>query len=552
MAFDGIKSGNPMSTAQVLDAVAEFESLSQAIANNFHVLSVDNAKSAYAVIERARKRLALVDTAYIVTLSSVLPASTHRRVAWLAQEQRISRAEARQRVSVVDRLREEPEPFASARADVRMPVLRSKVNDGVIGADAVQKIDKAIRDLPITEHAQISRLMDEHVSDVVDKLRVDDLNQLPFRLKGMLGIDDPYTDEDRARKRSLKLGAQGPDGMSSLSGHITPSLAAVLKRLQADHARPGGLLEEGAEDDRSPEQRFHDAVEAAVNAGFRPGGELKPARGTTSIVTVAHIADVAALTDSMSMAARKGNREINREAQELTSNAIQQSRGDKGGSKGSLCDGIDFTLPGSGKAVTDTGIRMSVSEAVQAAVAKNSFLQVLGDEGQTLYLGRSRRLGTLAQYLALLGEEGGSSAPGMATPPAMCDVHHIQAWAVGGGTDLSNLTLVDAGTHRKIDDGRKRETSWWTLRPDEVPGHKARVGGPGINRVVWVPPISENLNRHRIFNAETINAEASRADAVNEDPSTFDNPGRWLRRKARERLSNRNKERGEQNPRGGP
>ena len=133
--------------------------------------------------------------------------------------------------------------------------------------------------------------------------------------------------------------------MSRLSGVVTPSFAAVLKRLQADHARPGGSLEEGADDQRNPEQRFHDAVEAAVNGGFQPGGELQPARGTTSVVTVAHIADVAALAGV------------------------------------SLPEGEDFVLPGSGKAVSDAGVRISISQAVQQMVDRNSFLQVLGNEG---------------------------------------------------------------------------------------------------------------------------------------------------------------------------
>lgn len=494
MSTPSTSGGNgPLSTSQVLDAVAQFEKLSTVLMDNFEVLAPDHAHDAYKSIEKARKRLAVIDAMYVETMKGRMPSAEHRKVAWLAQEMRISRAEARQRINVVGRLRKNADPFAPAHEDVRMPNLRQKVEEGVVGADAVAKIDKAVRELPATEHAELSRILDKHIADLVDKIRVDDLNQLPNRLRAMLGVDDPYTDEDRARKRSLKIGAQGPDGMSRLSGVITPSFAAVLKRLQADHARPGGLLEEGAEDQRNPEQRFHDAVEAAVNGGFQPGGELQPARGTTSVVTVAHIADVAALAGV------------------------------------SLPDEQEFALPGSGKAVSDAGVRISISQAVQQMVDRNSFLQVLGNEGQTLYFGRSRRLGTLPQYLALLGEEGGSSAPGMGTPAAMCDVHHVQSWASGGGTDLDNLTLVDPGTHRKIDDARRDENSWWTLRPDEAPEvlddseRKETRGSDGAaipDRVVWVPPKDK---------------AGSRKVRSNEDPDAFDNPGRWLRRKAREK-----------------
>lgn len=494
MSTPSVPDGNgPLSTSQVLDAVAQFEALSRVIVGNFEVLAPDHAQDAYELIEQARKRLAVVDATYVETMKGRLPSAHHRKIAWLAQEMRISRAEARQRINVVGCLRKNADSFSPAGEDLRMPNLRQKVEEGVVGADAVAKIDKAVRDLPATEHAELSGLLDKHIADLVDKVRVDDLNQLPNRLRAMLGFDDPYTDQDRARKRSLKISSQGPDGMSRLSGVITPSFAAVLKRLQADYACPGGLLAEGADDSRNPEQRFHDALEAAVNGGFRPGGELRPARGTTSVVTVAHIADVAALAGV------------------------------------SLPDGMEFVLPGSGKAVSDAGVRISISQAVQQLVNRNSFLQILGDEGQTLYFGRSRRLGTLSQYLALLGEEGSSSAPGMGTPGAMCDVHHIQSWTTGGNTDLDNLTLVDPGTHRKIDDARRDEKAWWTLRPDEASERgSVKVGeeASGDNelafkhRVVWVSPKDKDGNRKM---------------SSNEDPDTFDNPGRWIRRKAREK-----------------
>lgn len=479
------KPGEVLTVSQILDLVTQFEALSRLVVDNFGDLSPVHMRDAYALIEKARKRLAIVDAEYLAALAPEIPSSSHRKAAWLAENAHISRAEARQRISCLGRLRKDAEPFMSASDDERMPSLRDKVAEGLVGADAVQKIDRAVKDLPESEHARVTRALDEHASDVVTQVRVDDLGAMSHRLRAMLGLDDPYTDDDRQRLRGVKVGPQRPDGMSRLTGLLTPHLAAMLKRLQADYGRPGALLEEGAKDERTPEQRFHDALEAAVDGGFGKGAPLKPVRGTTSIVTVAHISDIAKIV-------------------------------------GVKLQGVDgWKLPGTGKAVSDSGVRMSIAEAIEKAVAGNSFLQVLGDKGQSLFLGRSQRLGAMAQYLALCGEEGGSSAPGKATPPAMCDMHHIESWARGGPTDMPNLTFVDPGSHRKIDDNRADDKAWWTLRPDECEGETREV-----ERVIWVrPDIKKEENGAYCPNSGT----------SNQDPNSFDNPGRWLRRILRQK-----------------
>ena len=465
---------SPQPISDFMAAVAQFEQLSALIVDEFQNLSKELAQRAYPVLERVRKRLALVDAAYVVAMQHDLPLAERRRAAWLAETCRISKAEAKQRLAVVERLRAEAEPHSPPSQDLRMPTLREKVREGLIGADAVCRIDRAVRNLPSADHKALTELFDTKVSAIVEKVRVDDLSAVPQQMRAMAGLGSPYTDADRARRREVALSAQGPDGMSRLSGLVTPHLAAMLKRLFADHGRPGGLLPEGADDERSPGQRFHDALEAAVAKGFRPGAELQPARGTTSVVTVAHIADVAAMVGL------------------------------------ELPEGKEFRLPGVQEVIGDTGVRLSVRDAFSRLIGRNSFLQILGDEGQTLFLGRSRRLGSMAQYLALLGEEGGSSAPGRATPAAMCDIHHVEAWGNGGKSDLPNLTFVDPGRHRDIDDERKRADAWWTMRPDECASTERAP-----DRVIWKCPDGK---------------EDVSALQQNVDPGLYDNPGRWLRR----------------------
>lgn len=86
---------------------------------------------------------------------------------------------------------------------------------------------------------------------------------------------------------------------------------------------------------------------------------------------------------------------------------------------------------------------------------------------------------------------------------------------------MQNLTFVDPGTHRKIDDNRADDNAWWTLRPDECEGEIREV-----ERVVWVRPDK---------NREENGACCPNSGTSNQDPNSFDNPGRWLRRILRQK-----------------
>ena len=96
------------------------------------------------------------------------------------------------------------------------------------------------------------------------------------RLAALLDQDGTFTDADRARRRGLTIGRQGPDGMSQISGLLNPEARATLDAVLAKLAAPGmcnpddqtprvdGQPSEAAiqHDMRSPAQRNHDALNA--------------------------------------------------------------------------------------------------------------------------------------------------------------------------------------------------------------------------------------------------------------------------------------------------
>ena len=580
----------------LLAAIADLSRAVEVACGGWERLSRDQREDAYLELERARKKLAIVDAQYVQARNEDLWCSDARLPASLAKRQRISKAEARRRRAVVRRLQPDYQRLGVKGNEGFMPCVRDKVAAGVVGADAVEKIDRVLRSFPAHVHAELTAAADPHIAELVEHVDVDDLDALAPMLRALLGIDDPYTDADRQRARGVRVGAQGHDGMSRISGRLTPHLAALVKRLSADHAGPGDLLADGVVDDRDPAQRLHDAVEAALAAGFGrdvgpagdgwgpgepdpdidAGPELEPEPGPNAGVDSGAAAEPDSETESDSESANSRDFEVGSDSApgDGANGGADGESGDSGDCDGVVGPGVgsvplvdpDFGAgvdtyfadhpPGTkgrprsgdrshrrgplqpargttsvvvvatleqvasmtGMASTDTNVQMSVRAAIEQCDARNLFFQVLGFKHESLFLGRSNRRGSMAQYLALLGEEGMSSAPSSSAPAARCHVHHLVNWAAGGGTDLPNLTLVDPATHGRVDDARRDPDKWWS-----------RAGvGPDEPRVVWIPPES---------------MDPQRTPGENRHPAGWDNPGRRLRREAKNKREKEAQER---------
>ncbi|WP_062208923.1 HNH endonuclease [Demequina oxidasica] len=109
----------------------------------------------------------------------------------------------------------------------------------------------------------------------------------------------------------------------------------------------------------------------------------------------------------------------------------------------------------------------------------------MGGKSLPLDLGRTRRLFTPAQRLALVERDGGCSW--CHAPPSFCEAHHIRWWDRDGGrTDLANGVLLCTRCHHRVHrDGWKIEVNdgqvWITKpgEPDRGIQDKARTPRPG-------------------------------------------------------------------------
>jgi hypothetical protein len=75
---------------------------------------------------------------------------------------------------------------------------------------------------------------------------------------------------------------------------------------------------------------------------------------------------------------------------------------------------------------------------------------VLGSAGQPLDIGRSTRMVYQGLRRALIVRDEGCAFPGCDRPPLWCDAHHIDYWADGGATSLSNLVLLCVHHHDRV------------------------------------------------------------------------------------------------------
>ncbi len=106
--------------------------------------------------------------------------------------------------------------------------------------------------------------------------------------------------------------------------------------------------------------------------------------------------------------------------------------------------------------------------------------EVLGGDSEVLDLGRTKRMFSRAQRLALLERDGGCAK--CHAPPEHCEAHHIRWWENGGATDLSNGVMLCTRCHHDI-----HRQGWEILvqagrvdfiPPPEIdPLQKARPGG---------------------------------------------------------------------------
>ena len=109
------------------------------------------------------------------------------------------------------------------------------------------------------------------------------------------------------------------------------------------------------------------------------------------------------------------------------------------------------TLEGGLAAATmDTGTRLSPGEARRMACDAGLIPAVLGGRSEVLDHGRTRRLFSKPQRVAMaIRQSFRCAAEGCERPTAWCDAHHLQPWIHDGHTNLNDGVLI-CGRHHTL------------------------------------------------------------------------------------------------------
>ena len=99
--------------------------------------------------------------------------------------------------------------------------------------------------------------------------------------------------------------------------------------------------------------------------------------------------------------------------------------------------------------MSEHGTLLPVGDALRVCDQTPLYVLIENSKGVPLYLGRTARIATPGQTIALAARDRGCSFPGCDRPPSHCQRHHILDWLHDGPTDIDNLTLLCGYHHRE-------------------------------------------------------------------------------------------------------
>ncbi|MER3389424.1 MAG: DUF222 domain-containing protein [Microcella sp.] len=234
-------------------------------------------------------------------------------------------------------------------------------------------------------------------------------------------------DRERIQRdaRSFRLWTL-PDGMTRATWMLDPEPAAQVRELVERATSPkrrgvhfvetvnasddadAEIAVRIAEDERTPEQYASDALLHLLAAGADADSSMILGTGAPQVSVLVTAADLA--------------------------------RGEGSGSFEPSTGGPN------GTAVALPTVQRLLCGGVQTPI-------LIGSTGQPLDVGRSQRLFTARQRIALAARDGGCRWPGCERPPSWCEAHHIDEWERDRGrTDINDGILLCRHHHLLLHD----------------------------------------------------------------------------------------------------
>jgi Domain of unknown function (DUF222) len=402
--------------------------------------------------EALRNRLPLIDHSLISDAEATdLPGtycfSTLTR--FLVRVLQLSPSEAASRVRAAAALGPR-QSMLGERLQPVLPRLAALQRDGAVSVEKVQIVERAMHKLSRTGlHPDVVETAEQLLTDHAPVLGPSDLRRYALRVVDAADPDGPEPVDDQLQqdRRYLEL-KQRRDGMWHLQGKLTTTVGAQLNAILDPLTKPRTttLEDENGQTTPIPDarpygQRLHDGLDEACARLLKMKDQ--PASGGTPTSVVVTI-------------------------------------------------GLEDLLAKAGLAETSDGSTLTSDQLLRIADEAEIWPTIINHNNVPLALGRTRRIASPGQTMALHIRDGGCSFPGCSHPPSYCDRHHIRDWILGGLTDLDNLTLLCRYHHTHF------LQKGWTCRinADDLPE--------------WIPPWWIDQHQHPQINARIRRLHAQR------------------------------------------
>jgi hypothetical protein len=286
------------------------------------------------------------------------------------------------------------------KLDPVLPQLAALQRDGVVSAEKVAIVERAMHHLSRQDlEPEAVETAEQLLTDHAAILTPPELRRFASAVVNAADPDGPEPVDDQLQqdRRYLEL-KQRRDGMWHLAGRLSNTLGAQLNAILDPLTKPRTTAIEDEDgtvveipDQRPQVQRLHDALEEACARLLKAADQPSVGGIPASVIVTISLEDL---------------------------------------------------LAKAGLAETADGSQLTSDQLLRIADEADIWPTIIDQNGVPLALGRSRRLASPGQTMALIARDAGCSFPGCIHPPQWCDRHHILDWILGGPTDLDNLTLL--------------------------------------------------------------------------------------------------------------
>ncbi len=156
----------------------------------------------------------------------------------LANRLHITPGEASRRIAEAEDLGER-RALTGEPLPAQLTATAAAQREGKIGREHIKEIQAFFKELSAAVDLGIREAAEAQLAELATSRRPDHLHGLATQLMDWLHPDGNFSDQERARKRGITMGKQEFDGMSRISGLLTPELRATIEAVLAKLAAPG-------------------------------------------------------------------------------------------------------------------------------------------------------------------------------------------------------------------------------------------------------------------------------------------------------------------------